>query len=37
MDWVPPEMPPKGMVTTSIKLWTMVETVTSMSPCSGPP
>ena len=36
IPWVPPLMPPSGMVTTSIKLCTMVLQVTSMSP-SAPP
>ena len=37
MVWVPPEMPPSGMVTTSMKLWAMVAQVMSLSPSSGPP
>ena len=30
-------MPPRGMVTTSMKLWTMVLQVTRASPSPGPP
>ena len=37
MVWVPPEMPPRGMVTTSMKLWAMVAQPIMRSPSSAPP
>ena len=36
MHSVPPLMPPRGMVMTSMKLWTMVLTVMNMSPWAPP-